>query len=148
MLRNLINLNKFKIMSLLTSALYFYLFILLLLFPESICMDFGIVGDESLYFLARRTSMLMLGFSVLLFLLRNMPPSAVRQAVSFSVSLNMAGFVLLGFFELIRGFLKSSILSVIFIEVLVAAIYFSFLVSDRRYLKKPNSQKSLGFDHN
>ena len=142
------NLNKFQVTSVLTSALYFYLFVSLLLFPESLCKDFGIIGNESVYFVARRASMLMLGFSVLLFLLRNMPSSVVRQAVAFSIGLNMAGFASLGVFELIRGFLKSSILSVIFIEVLVATIYFSFLVSDRRYLKKLDSQKSFGFDHN
>lgn len=132
MLKNLIKLKKFKIMSMLTSALYFYLFIVLLLFPDSLCKDFGIIGNETVYFLARRASMLMLGFSVLLFLCRNTPPSVVRQAVAFSVSLNMAGFAILGSFELIRGFVKTSILGAISIEVLVAAIYFSFLISDRR----------------
>jgi hypothetical protein len=62
----------------------------------------------------------------------------VRQAISFSIGLNMAGFALSGSFELIRGFVKTSILSVIAIEVLVAAIYFSFLLSDRRHLNQPN----------
>ena len=80
--------------------------------------------------------MLMLGFSALLFLLRNMPPSAARQAVSFSVGLNMTGFAIMGLFELIRGFVKTSILGAIAIEVLVAVIYFSFLISDRRRLMK------------
>jgi preprotein translocase subunit SecD len=42
-------------------------------------------------------------------------------------------------FELVRGFAEMSILGVIIIEVLVAAIYFSFLISDRRYLNKSNS---------
>jgi len=137
MLKNLTNLNKFKVASVLTSALYFYLFISLLLFPESLCKDFGITGNESVYFLARRASMLMLGFSVLLFLARNVSPSVARQTIAFAIGLNMAGFALLGSFELIRGFVKSSILSVIVIEILVAAIYFSFWVSDRRHLKAP-----------
>jgi hypothetical protein len=135
----LTNLNKFKLMSVLTSALYFYLFVLLLLFPESLCKDFGITGNESFNFLARRASTLMLGFSVLLFLVRNTPPSVVRQAIVFSISLNMAGFALLGSFELIRGFVNTSILSAIVIEVFIAAIYFSFWVSDKRHLEKPIS---------
>lgn len=138
MLKNLSELNKFKVMSVITSALYFYLFITLLLFPESLCKGFGIVGNESVYFIARRASMLMLGFSVLLFLLRNMNRSIVRQAVAFSISLNMAGFALLGTFELIRGFVETSILSAILIEILVAVVYFSFLASDRRQLSKLN----------
>jgi hypothetical protein len=128
----------FKAISILTSLLYFYLFIRLLIFPESLCNDFGVAGNESAYFLARRASMLMMGFSALLFLLRNIPPSVVRQAISFSVGLNMAGFAAMGLFELMRGFVKTSILGVIAIEVLVATIYFSFLISDRRYLMTPS----------
>ncbi len=139
MLRNLIKLNKFKVMSVLTSALYFYLFILSLLFPESLCNDFGITGNESFYFSARRASMLMLGFSVLLFLVRNSPPSIVRQAIAISISLNMVGFALSGSFELIRGFIKTSVLGVIVIEFLIATIYFTFFISDRRYLKEISS---------
>jgi len=135
MLENLRNLNKFKIVSVLTSALYFYLFVSLLLFPESVCKDFGVVGSETVYFLARRTSTLMLGFSVLLFLVRNAPPSAVRQAIAFSISLNMAGFALLGSFELLRGFVGTAILSAIVIEVLVAVIYFFFGLSDKQHLQ-------------
>jgi O-antigen/teichoic acid export membrane protein len=79
----------------------------------------------------------MLGFSVLLFFVRNTPSSGVRQVITFSVSLNMAGFALMGTFELLRGFVEPSILGAIVIEILVATIYFSFWVSDRRYVKKP-----------
>lgn len=131
------NQKSFKVISLLTSLLYFHLFIKLLFFPESLCNGFGVTGNESAYFLARRASMLMMGFSVLLFLLRNIPPSAVRQAISFSVGLNMTGFAIMGFFELMRGFVKTSILGVIAVEVLIAAIYFTFLLSDRRHLMTP-----------
>lgn len=78
--------------------------------------------------------MLMMGFSALLLLLRNIPPSEARQAISFSVGLNMIGFALTGIFELMRGFVNTSILYVIAVEVLVATIYFSFFISDRRHL--------------
>ena len=139
MLKHIRNLNKFQVMSVLTSALYFYLFISCLLFPESLCKDFGVMGNESVYFLARRTSTLMLGFAVLLFMVRNSASSELRQAIAFSVGLNMAGFALLGTFELNRGFVKVAILGAIVIEVLVAAIYFSFWASDRRQAKKADS---------
>ncbi len=130
------NLNKFKVMSVLTSALYFYLFVSLLLFPESFCKDVGIMGGESLYFLARRASTLMLGFSVLLFLVRNTPPSVVRQAIAFSIGVNMAGFALSGSLGLVAGLVNTSIVNAIVIEVLVAAIYFSFGVFDGRHLRE------------
>lgn len=136
MLNNFKNLNKFKTASILTSALYFYLFIILLLFPESLCEDFGIEGNETFYFLARRASMLMLGFSTLLFLVRNTIPSVSRQVIAFSVSLNMVGFALMGTFELVRGFLEISILQVITIELLVSVIFFFLFLSDRHQLQK------------
>lgn len=136
MLKNLKNLNKFKAMSVLTSVLYFYFFIALLLFPESFCKDFGMVWSESLDFFARRASAFMLCISSLLFLARNTPPSIVRQAIAFSVGLNMAGFALSSTTRLINDYASTSILFVIVIEILVAVIYFSFVVSDRRNLKK------------
>lgn len=140
MFKNLTNLNKFKVASVLSSALYFYLFISCLLSPESLCEDFGVAGNESVYFLARRTSTLMLGFSVLLFSVRNTPASAVRQAIALSVGLNMVGFALLGTFELIRGFVKTSILGAIIIELLIAVVYFSFWVSDRRHFDRAQQE--------
>ncbi len=136
MLEKLKNMNRFKVVCVLTSMLYLYLFVSLLLFPESFCRDLGITGSESLYFLARRASALMLGFSVLLFLARNVPPSAARQAIALSVGVNMAAFALLGSFEWIRGFVNKSILSAIVTEVLVAVFYFSFFISDRCHAKK------------
>ncbi len=94
------------------------------------------MGGESLYFLARRASTLMLGFSVLLFLVRNTPPSVVRQAIAFSIGVNMTGFALSGSLGLIGGLVNMSIVNAIVIEVLVAAIYFSFGVFDGRHLRE------------
>jgi len=143
MLSSFKNLNKFKAASVLTSALYFYLFISLLLFPDSFFNDLGIEGNESLYFLGRRASMLMLGFAALLFLARNTLPSVSRQVIAFSVSLNMAGFALMGTFELVRGFLDKSIFQVIAIE-LTDAVYFSFFFyqTDVNY-KNPNDYRYI-----
>jgi len=135
MLSRLKSVNKFKCMSVLTSLLYFYLFISLLFSPESVCKDFNITGSESIDLLARRVSSLMLGFSALLFLIRNTPPSVVRQAIAFSVGLNMTGFALSGAFGMIHGLLRPSILGVIAIEVFIAVVYFSFCLSDRRRMK-------------
>jgi hypothetical protein len=136
MLRNIKRLNKFKVISLLTSGLYFYLFILLLMFPESLYKDVGITGSPGLYFLARRTSALMLGFAVLLFCTRNTLPSVARQAIAISVSINMLGFALSGTYGLICGIVNTSILNAIIIEICVAAAFFLLLISDRRQLKK------------
>lgn len=129
------NLNGFRAVSIMASLLYLYLFAALLLFPESFCGDFGMTWSESLGFFARRASAFMICISVLLFLARNVPRSTARLAISFSVGVNMAGFALSSASRLASGYAKTSVLAVVFIEVLVAAVYFGFWSSDRRHLK-------------
>jgi hypothetical protein len=136
MLQNLGNINKFKVMSVLVAALYFYLFVSLLLFTESACRGFGLIGSESLYFFARRASALMLGFSSLLFLSRNALPSVARQTIAFSVGLNMAGFALSSIHGLITGFAVTSVFVAFVAEIFIAAVYFGFWFSDRSYLRR------------
>jgi hypothetical protein len=67
--------NGFKILSLLTGLLYLYLAVDLFFFPGSALQGFGIQENEGVYFIARRVAMLMLGFTVLLFLARDARPS-------------------------------------------------------------------------
>ncbi len=139
MYQSLRHLNYFKIMSLLVSALYFYLFYLLLLTPQSLCESFGVTCGETAYFIARRASMLMLGFAILAFLLRNTPRSTVRQAIAATIGVNMAGLASLGVYEMVRGFVETSILGIVVIELVIAVTFFSFLITDRLGLKKSNS---------
>jgi len=73
--------NTYQMMSYLTAALYFYLFVMLLFFPSSFLNELGIESTASADFLARRAAMLMLGFAVLVFLGRKVSDSMARQGL-------------------------------------------------------------------
>jgi hypothetical protein len=124
--------NTYQIVSYLTSALYFYLFVMLLFFPSSFLNDIGIKTTESADFLARRAAMLMLGFAILAFFGRKTSISPARQVMALAISVNMAGFALMGLFEFWRGFVNAGILTAVTIESFVAVAYFLFWLAARR----------------
>jgi hypothetical protein len=124
--------NTYQIMSYLTAALYFYLFVMLLFFPGSFLNDLGIQSNESADFLARRAAMLMLGFAVLVFLGRKVSDSMARQVMAIAVSINMAGFAVMGLVEFGRGFANAGILMAVIIELILAVSYFLFWLAARR----------------
>ncbi len=124
--------NTYQVVSYLTSALYFYLFVMLLFFPASFLNDIGIKSTESAEFLARRAAMLMLGFAVLAFFGKKMYHSPARQVMALAISVNMAGFALMGLFEFWRGFANTGILTAVTIESILAASYFLFWLTAKR----------------
>jgi hypothetical protein len=128
--------NTYQIMSYLTSALYFYLFVMLLFFPGSFLNDLGIESTESSDFLARRAAMLMLGFAVLVFLGRKVSDSMARQVIAIAISINMAGVAVMGLIEFGRGFANAGILTAVIIESILAVSYFLFWLAARRQSKK------------
>jgi len=135
--------NIYQIVSYLTAALYFYLFVMLLFFPGSFLNDIGIKTTESAEFLARRAAMLMLGFAVLAFFGRKTSFSPARQVMALAISVNMAGFALMGLFEFWRGFVNAGILTAVTIESILAASYFLFWLTAKRaeFLENMHSGK-------
>jgi len=126
--------KPFKVISCLTAALYTYLFFILLCAPNSLLKSVGVAGNESAFFLARRASMLMLGFAVLTFGVRNSPSSITRQAISISISVCMAGLSVLSGFEYFRGFASKGILPPCAIELVFAVVYFLIWLFNRNRL--------------
>jgi hypothetical protein len=124
--------NTYQIMSCLTAALYFYLFVMLLFFPGPFLNDLGIQTTESADFLARRAAMLMLGFAVLVFFGRKVSDSMARQVMAIAISINMAGFAVMGLVEFGRGFANAGILAAVIIESILAVSYFLFWLAARR----------------
>jgi hypothetical protein len=124
--------NTYQIMSYLTAALYFYLFVMLLFFPGSFLNELGIQSTESADFLARRAAMLMLGFAILVFFGRKVSDSMARQVMAIAISINMAGFAVMGLVELGRGFANAEILTAVIIESILAVSYFLFWLAARR----------------
>lgn len=123
--------KAYRVMSYVTSLLYLYLFVSLLSDPHAFLRGVGIEGAESAYFLARRASMLMLGFAVASFFARNAPCSDARQAITLSIAVSMAGLCGMSSFEYVRGFANSGILTPAIIESILALVYFAFWLSNR-----------------
>ena len=115
--------KAFKILSILTSLLYFYLFYTLLFNPQGLCADFGLEGNEVVYFLAKRASMLMLGFGVLLLLGINLKEAKSRAVVAVSVAVCMLGFATMSGYEYFRGFVNAGILPAFVIEIILGLAF-------------------------
>ena len=128
--------NGFKVVSLLGAALFLWLFYSLLFSPGSVCDGFGIERSEALFVIARRASVLMLGFAVLLFLVRDVPPSPARRSIAAAVAVTFAGLAILGSYEIFRGAMKSSVWRVVATEVAFAASFVTLWVLDLRLWRR------------
>jgi hypothetical protein len=117
--------NFFKIVSIVTSALFIYLFFQLLLNSESFVNDLGLQSGEATSILARRASIFMLGITLLMFGSRNLPHAKARQIICLSTGMTMLGLACMGSYEFIRGAVNSSMLKAIIIETTLG---FSFLI--------------------
>ena len=131
------NNNLFRWLSLLTGLLYLSLFYQLLFTPEQILQSFGIGAEPYIIFLARRISVLMLGFSVLVLLACNLRSSKARAVIATAVAVNMAGFACNSFWGAALGILTDRAIPFIGgIETVIAIFYAVFAVTDFR--KKGN----------
>jgi len=131
------NNNLFRWLSLLTGLLYLSLFYQLLFTPEQILQSFGIGAEPYIIFLARRISVLMLGFSVLVLLACNLRSSKARAIIATAVAVNMAGFACNSFWGAALGILTDRAIPFIGgIETVIAIFYAVFAVTDFR--KKGN----------
>ena len=131
------NNNLFRWLSLLTGLLYLSLFYQLLFTPEQILQSFGIGAEPHIIYLARRISVLMLGFSVLVLLACNLRSSKARAVIATAVAVNMAGFACNSFWGAALGILTDRAIPFIGgIETVIAIFYAVFAVTDFR--KKGN----------
>lgn len=124
--------SGFEVVSGLAALLFLALFVTLLFFPGSLCESFGIEGSPSLFVIARRASMLMLGFAVLLLAVRTARPSPARRAVSLAAGVTMAGFASTGSWELVRGTLRTSVWGAVAVEVAFAVAFLVLWVAEGR----------------
>ncbi len=120
------HINFYNIICILTSALFAYLFFTLLFSTDSFIRDLGVQPCESSLIAGRRTSMFMLGISVLMFGSINLPNSRARQTICLAIGITMLGLACMGSYEFIRGSVNSSILTAVTIETLLGT---SFIIT-------------------
>jgi hypothetical protein len=134
------NKNLFRWLSVLTGLLYLSLFYQMLFTPEQILKSFGVLAETHIIYLTQRTSVLMLGFAVLVLLSCNLPSSKARGVFATAVAVNMAGFACNSFWGAAQGILTDPAIPYIgTIETVIAALYAAFAVSDFAKLRKAAS---------
>jgi peptidoglycan/LPS O-acetylase OafA/YrhL len=114
--------NVYKVVSLFTSVLFLYLFVVALFFPGSFFIDVGVEAGDAAYFITRRAAMFMLGIAVLLFSARNLQPSHARQCIVGATAVTMSGLAIMGTYEFLRGFVDEGIFMAIGVEFIVAVV--------------------------
>lgn len=117
----------FSCLSLLAGLLYLWLFYQMLFTPAEILKGFGLAAEPHLVFLAKRISVSMLGFAVLLLLGLRLKPSAARAVIATAVAVNMAGFALNSFWGAAQGILTDPAIPLVGGVETVVALAFGFL---------------------
>lgn len=108
----------------LTGLLYLSLFYQLLFTPAEILQSFNVPAEAPVIYLARRISVLMLGFSVLVLLAGRLPSSKARAVLATAVTVNMAGFACHSFWGAAQGLLTDSAIPFIGgLETLIAVLF-------------------------
>lgn len=115
--------KAFKILCIAAAILFFFLFTQLFFFIEYFYGDLSIPVTQNIGILSRRTSMFMLGFAVLLFLIRNVSDIQTRKAIGIALGITFLGLASLGTFEFLKGTLNSSILQAVIIECILGIAF-------------------------
>lgn len=123
--QNKLNMNFFKIISVVTSLLFIYLFFQLIINSDAFVTGLGLHPSETVSILCRRTSIFMMGISVLMLSSINLQHSKARQSITLATGITMIGLACMGSFELIRGTVNTSMLTAIAIETILGT---SFLI--------------------
>ncbi len=122
----------FSTLNLYRSALYFALSATLIFAPDIVYWLFGVNGDDSGDFIAKRAGMLFLGLALVCSLSRKTNDSDARIAISVGLAASMSGLALSGVYEFYRGYVGPGIWLAIAFETVFAASYVCVLVSEHR----------------
>jgi len=127
----LMSLDYYKIACVAVALLYFFLFYTLQFKPEKLISDIGLKGNDVVYLFVKRTSILMLGFSVLLVMGSSVEAVNGRFAIAASVSVCMLGLAFMSALELFKGNLSNGILPALIIESVVGMTFMLLAISIR-----------------
>lgn len=127
----------YKASCIITALLFIFLFYTLQFEPSKLCSDLGLEGNEVSYFLAKRASILMLGFGVLLLLAVNIEEKKGRFVISTSVAVCMLGLAFMSGYEFFRGFVNNGIIPPLVIETLIGLIFLSLAMLNIKEKNKP-----------
>jgi len=122
---------KLKTLNSISSIVCFTLSIVAMFFPELIIMLFQIDGNETAYFIGRRTSILFLGLAIWLWMDRNTTDTSSIKAVCAGMSILFTGLAILGTVEFLRGNAGIGIVLSIILELPLGVSYFKLWLGNR-----------------
>lgn len=117
----------YRLAATLTAIIYVILFPILLLVPDSYMATYGVTSTDAAAFMSRRSAPVLLAFAAVLWLARDAEPSPARRAICAGVIVCFAGIALTGIYEFATGLAAWPILIAAAGELLVAAVFASFL---------------------
>ena len=93
--------------------------------PTLFCTLFGLPSDDSALVMARRAGVLMVGFSILTYVLRNLPPTPLRHNVMKGFIVKLLLMAGLGIIELISANVGTGILLAVVTEIAFALAFWT-----------------------
>lgn len=93
--------------------------------PSLFCTLFGLPSDDSALVMARRAGVLMVGFSILTYVLRNLPPTPLRHNVMKGFIVKLLLMAGLGIIELISANVGTGILLAVVTEIAFALAFWT-----------------------
>jgi len=120
----------YKVLTILTSVLFVYLFSLLFFRSDSFVLDIGLEPSLTSMVIARRVAMFMLGIAVLTFCSRNLESSNARKIICQFLCITLLGLSCMGTYEYVIGNINSSIFTAIIIETILWISYGFVAIKD------------------
>lgn len=117
----------FRLAATLTAIVCAILFPVLLLAANGYMATYGVDSNASAAFMSRRAAPVLLGLAVILWMARDAAPTPERRAISVGVILCFAGIAATGIYEFATGFAGWTILVAAAGELVIAAVFLSFL---------------------
>lgn len=105
-----------------TALVLFALFVFLMLVGGTYATIYGFENDAGAGFMARRAAPIFLGLAIVVFALRNEPPSAVRDAMCYGVAATWFLIAATGVAEFVSGAASFSIVVAAVAEVALGIV--------------------------
>jgi hypothetical protein len=133
---------SFYRLSVLSSALFVLLAIILMFAPVQMLASWGVELTNSVGLAVRRIAALYAGIAVMFFIARNAEHSTTRTAIITGAIISCLILAILGVYELSVGNASSGILSAVFIEVVLSLLFIIVSRSDTQSINR-NSNANL-----
>jgi lysylphosphatidylglycerol synthetase-like protein (DUF2156 family) len=130
------NFLSFYRLSVLSSALFVLLAIILMFAPVQMLASWGVELTNSVGLAVRRIAALYAGIAVMFFIARNAEHSTTRTAIITGAIISCLILAILGVYELSVGNASSGILSAVFIEVVLSLLFIIVSRSDTQSINR------------